>query len=169
MVEVEKSLLTYSLKKAQYKIKSDGKIIKENLHPKELIKIIEEISKETDPLLNVLWTNLLCSELTDENAHPFFINILQSFSPKEAIILSSLNSFNNIGKVDSNVIIFPYKITSWVKEDCGEITPWDLSCKLLCEFGLADTVTPAHHTSGNHNAILYRTEIGDEFIKAVNN
>ena len=169
MVEVEKSILTYSLQNAQEKINKNGKQIKNIAHPKELIKILEEISKETDPLLNVLWTNILCSELTNDNSHPFFVNILQSFSVKEAILLETLNSFHNIGEVNKNVLIFRYTIDSWMKENGGEINMWDFSCKLLCEFGLADTITPLNHINGRNTIILYRTDIGEEFLNAVNN
>jgi hypothetical protein len=36
-------------------------------------------------------------------------------------MLESLNSFANIGDINNNVFIFPYKIKSWVKENKGGV------------------------------------------------
>ena len=152
-----------------------NKAIEKNLNisrpvaPKTLIRIMEEVSKETDPLLNVLWTNLLCSELTSQSTHPLFINILSNMSPKEALLLESLNSFHEIGEIKSHVLVSPHSIASWVNKNEGIIKNWDLSCSLLCEFGLTKTVTPLMHKQKTGIVTLYRTDIGDEFLKAVTN
>lgn len=167
MVEIEKSLFIYSLQNAQKKIIQRGLKITKVSNPKALIKIMENASQETDELLNVLWTNLLYSQLTNQDSHPFFINVLSSLSKNEAVMLESLNSFDSIGETKTNVIIFPHRIKSWVKKNGGDVYEWNFSCNLLCEFGLAKTVTPFSHKPGNNVVILYRTEIGDSFLKAV--
>jgi hypothetical protein len=129
---------------------------------------MEEVSKETDPLLNVLWTNLLYSQLIDQRSHPYFINILSNLSAKEALLLESLNSFDDIGEISKKtILILPHKITSWVKKNGGIDSDWDFSCSLLCEFGLTKTVTPSKRKEGEATVILYRTDIGEEFLKAV--
>lgn len=169
MVEVEQSLCLYAMQNAQNKIIDKQLSIGHISNPKAIIKIMEEVSKETDPLLNVLWTNLLCSELTEQQSHPSFINTLSSLSVKEALMLESLNSFNNIGDIKITVIIFPYEIRSWVKENKGSLNDWDFSCSLLCELGLTKTTTPLVNKEGKGVVILYRTDIGEEFLKAVSN
>ena len=171
MVGVEKSLFIYSMQNAL------DKSAKKRLNvghvpiptPKTLIKIMEEVSKETDPLLNVLWTNLLSSQLLDQRSHPFFINILSNLSAKEALLLESLNSFDDIGEIAKSILILPHKITSWVNKNGGIERDWDFSCSLLCEFGLTKTVTPSIRKRGQGTVILYRTDIGEEFLKAVMN
>jgi hypothetical protein len=167
MVEVEKSLFIYSFQNAQKKIIAKGLNINKVSNPKAFVKIMENASQETDELLNVLWTNLLYSQLTDQDSHPFFINVLSSLSKNEAIMLESLNSFDSIGEIKTNVIFYPPRIKSWVKKNGGEIFKWNFSCNLLCEFGLAKTVAPFTHKPGNDTVILYRTEIGNSFLKAV--
>lgn len=167
MVEVEQSLCLYAIQNAQNKIIDKQLSINHISNPKAVIKIIEEVSKETDPLLSVLWTNLLCSELIEQQSHPSFVNTLSSLSVKEALMLESLNSFNNIGDINSSVVIFPYKIKSWVKENRGALHDWGFSCSLLCEFGLTKTVAPLERKQGEATVILYRTDIGEEFLKAV--
>jgi len=166
-VEIEKSLFIYALQQALEKIHSKGLSINQITNPKNLTKILDEVSQETDPLLNVLWINLLCSELTNQKAHPFFINTLSSLSAKEALLLESLNSFNDAGEKSVNVVTFPHSIKGFVKQNNGKVFEWDFSCKLLCEYGLAQTVTPGTYKRGQHIVILYRTSIGDEFLNAV--
>ena len=169
MVDIEKSILTYSIQNAQDRAVEKNLKIGHVATPKNLIKIIEEVSKETDPILNTLWTNLLCSELTNQETHPFFIDILSKLSVKEAQLLNSLNTFNNIGSIKSSTLILPHKITSWVKENNSNVNKWDFSCNLLYEFGLAKTVTPSMHTNGSGTVTLYRTDIGEDFLNAVKN
>ena len=169
MVEIEKSLFIYSLQKAYDKAAKKKLNVVHIPNPKNLIKIMEEVSKETDPLLNALWTNLLCSQLIDQRSHPFFINILSNLSAKEAVLLESLNSFNDIGEIAKNIRIDRQQITSWVNKNGGIEKNWDFSCSLLCEFGLTKTVTPSIRKQGQGKVILYRTVIGEEFLKAVTN
>ncbi len=169
MVEVEKSLLIYSMQNAHNKAIEKNLNISSSPTPKTLIKIMDEVSKETDPFLNILWTNLLYSELTDQSAHPLFVHILSSISTKEALLLESLNSFHDIGEIKSNVLIAPHKITSWVIKNEGIVENWNFSCSLLCKFGLAKTVTPLMYTPKKGTVTLYRTDIGDKFLKAVTN
>ena len=166
MVEVEKALLTYSVQNALKKAKSNRLLMKPEQRPKELITIMDALSKETDPLLNTLWTNLLCSELTNQNSHPFFISILQSLSRKDAEILSRLHDYDATGEKKSNILISRPYIQYWVTENGAKPEEWSFSCSFLCEMGLASTVTPEQ--SENHGAvILYRTDVGRSFLEAV--
>ena len=167
MVEVEKSLLTYSIQNAQNRAIEKNLKIGHVRSPKNLIKIMEEVSKETESILNTLWTNLLCSELTNGNSHPFFVDVLSRLSVKDAQILQSLNTFDNIGSIESNALILPHRITSWVLEDNSTIHKWDFSSSLLVELGLAKTVTPSTRVKGTGTVILYRTDIGEDFLNAV--
>ena len=167
MVEIEKSILVYSIQNAIDKLNKSGKRVEQISSPKSLIRIMDNVSQETDPLLNVLWTNLLCSQLSNQKSHPFFINTLSSLSAKEALLLESLNPFDKIGEVAKNIIIFQKDIEFWVKRNKEEKFIWDFSCNLLCEFGLAETITPATHIKSDSTVILFRTKIGEEFLNAV--
>ena len=169
MVDIEKSLFLYSMQNVHDKLAKKKLNVDHVPTPKILIKAMEEVSKETDPLLNVLWTNLLYSQLIDQRSHPYFINILSNLSATEALLLESLNSFDDIGEISKNILILPHKITSWVIKNEGIDRDWDFSCSLLCEFGLTKTVTPSKRKEGEGTVILYRTDIGDEFLKAVTN
>jgi ribosomal protein S16 len=166
MVEVEKALLTYSMQNALKKAKSDRLLMKSEQRPKELITIMDALSKETDPLLNTLWTNLLCSELTNQNSHPFFISVLQSLSRKDAEILSRLHDYDATGEKKSNILISQPNIQYWVTENGAKPEEWTFSCSFLYGMGLASTVTPKE--SENHGTvILYRTDVGRSFLEAV--
>lgn len=80
MVEAEKALATYSVEKALAKAKEkaekQGIALIPPSHPKSFIKSIEEASKETDPLLHEMWTNLLATQISEPNFHPHFVEIL---------------------------------------------------------------------------------------------
>jgi hypothetical protein len=118
MVDIEKSLLIYSIQRVHDKLDKNKIHFGHAPTPKTLIKTMEEVSKETDPLLNVLWTNLLYSQLVDQRSHPYFVNILSNLSAKEALLLESLNSFDDIGEISKpTVLILPHKITSWVNKN----------------------------------------------------
>jgi hypothetical protein len=171
MVDIERALFLYSWQNAINKRAKKNKLsIGHVPAPKTFIKTMEEVSKETDPLLNVLWTNLLYSQLIDQRSHPYFIDILSNLSATEALLLESLNSFDDIGEISKKtILILPHKITSWVNKNGGIDRDWNFSCSLLCEFGLTKTVTPSKRNSGESTVILYRTDIGEEFLKAVTN
>lgn len=169
MVEVERLLLSFSMENAKKKLENKGITVGKVTHPKTIVKIIEEVSKETDGLLNDLWTNLLCTELETGKSHPFFINVLSSISSAEAILLQSINSFSNIGGFKINVLISNQKINKFITENGGEENDWTISCNLLLEFGLTATVTPESHKPGGNTVIYYRTQLGDELLNAVTN
>ena len=116
MVYIERSLVTYSMQKVCDKLAKEKLTIGHVPSAKSLVKIMEEVSKEIDPLLNVLWTNLLYSQLIDQRSHPFFINILSNLSAKEALLLESLNSFNDIGEIAKNILILPIP---YLRESCN--------------------------------------------------
>lgn len=167
MVDVEKSLLTYAINNAQIKIENQGRKITIPASPKSFIRAMEETSKEVDPLLNILWTNLLASQLSDDKCHPFFVDILSTLSSKEALLLARLKPFEHIGNISNNVLIRPHKIRKWATENKGELNDWDLSCSILCEFGLTNYLAPETHKPGDGNVLLYLTYVGKEFLDVV--
>ncbi len=169
MVEVEQSLLSYSMENARKKMEAKGISECRVSHPKTIVRIMEEVSKETDSLLNELWTNLICTELETGKAHPFYVNILSSISQDEARLLQSLNSFSDIGGYKSNVLMPSRAIRRYSSRSGGEEYCWNLSCSLLLDLGLAEPVVPDTHENGGSTVILYLTKVGQEFIKSVSN
>lgn len=167
MVEIERSLLEYSLEKTKNKLERKGLKPNSSPSPRSIVRIIEELSKETDYLLNEMWTNLLCTEITSGKSHPFFINALSSLSKGEAILLQNLKSFDEVGEFKKNILMLPRSIRYYIIEDQGAQAEWNMPCALLLEYGLASTVVPKSHQSGDNTALLYRTELGDAFLKAV--
>jgi hypothetical protein len=167
MVEIEKSILSYSLNNASQKVKKSGKTLKAPSNPKSFIKAMDETSKETDPLLNIMWTNLLASQLSDDKCHPLFVQILSSFSPKEALLLDKLLPFENIGPYARSVLMRPYNLKSYITESGSEPKPWDVSCDIICESGLAHYVVPEPNTPGEGKVILWLTGMGKEFLDVV--
>jgi hypothetical protein len=167
MVEVQKSLVAYSLKNAIEKIEKSKKTLIVPVYPKSFIRAIDETSKEVDPLLNIMWTNLLASQLSDQKSHPLFVHILSNLSSKEALLLDNLMPFEKIGKYATNVLIRPYNLKKWVVQSGGDLHEWDVSCHIICELGLAHYVVPDPHTSGEGIAILWLTSMGKEFLDVV--
>ena len=138
MVEIERSILEYSLEKAKKKLERKGLKSISVSSPRSTVRIVEELSKETDFLLNEMWTNLLCSEITSGKSHPFFINVLSSLSKEEAILLQDLKSFNEIGEFKNNILMLPRSIRYYILEDGGAEREWNMPSALLLEYGCFD-------------------------------
>jgi hypothetical protein len=173
MVEVEKALATYSIEKAiakaEEKARTRGISLIAPSHPKSFIKSIEETSKETDPLLHEMWTNLLASQITEPSFHPHFVEILPHFSPPEARLLASLFPQEEIGQNGGGYLYFTYdSFKTWVfKSGDRDLKEWNYSCILLCEFKFADVLAPKDGDYDKDTTFLYRTKSGAAFLEAV--
>jgi len=172
MVAAEKAIATYTVEKAIHRAKAraklTGKEITPPAHPKSFIKTIEEASKETDPLMHEMWTNLLATQLVaDSKSHPHFVEILPHFSPAEAKLLISLLPRSEIGETSGGYLFFSYdSFKHWVRTNEGPLNPWTMSCVLLCEFHFADIISPKIDDKKGIT-ILYRTATGVAFLDAV--
>jgi hypothetical protein len=171
MVEAEKAIATYTMEKAVVRARLEtartGRLLHGPVHPKTFVKTIEEASKETDPLIHEMWTNLLASQLTDNTAHPHFVEVLGHFSPSEAKLLISLLPQSEIGENDGDYMGDPYDwFTYWIPKHGAEQNPWTISCAILCEFQFAKVVAPKGGKP-DRTALLYRTSLGTAFLKAV--
>lgn len=173
MVDAEKAVAVYTIERAIQKAEAKcvelGIQMKQPTNAKAFIRTIEEASKESDPLLHEMWTNLLASQFTDSGCHPHFIESLTHFSPNEAHLLIQLLPFDQIGENGGNYIWSHEDIfTHWLTNASGHSNPWSISCTLLCDFNFANVAAPK---SGQpeKTAILYRTHLGTKFLEAVSN
>jgi hypothetical protein len=171
MVEVEKALATYTIEKAIFRAKAKcerlGVKMHSPNHTKSFVKAIEEASKETDPLLHEMWSNLLASQLTNHDCHPHFVEVLPHFGPAEAKILVSLLPKSAVGENNGGYLLYESdSFTHWIPKNEGELNPWTLSCELLLEFRFADLLAPKQEELRNV-AILHRTGSGEAFLEAV--
>jgi hypothetical protein len=171
MVEAEKAIATYTLEKAVARAKVEaarsGKALHGPSHPKTFVKTVEEASKETDPLIHEMWTNLLASQLTDDVTHPHFVEVLSHFSSAEARLLISLLLRPEIGENDGEYLGVDYDwVTYWIPRHGAEQRPWTISCRILCEFNFAKIVGPKGGKPDG-TAILFRTVLGAAFLSAV--
>jgi hypothetical protein len=172
MVEVEKAIATYTLEKviarAKAKVALSGARLKP-VHSKSFVRALEEASKETDPLLHEMWTNLLTTQIVDGKSHPHFVETLTHFSPAEAKILISLNLESNVG--DNNGPYFyanPDSFKFWVKmAGDPKRQSWSDSCSLLCGFGFAYVLSLPEGNEERDVVILCRTTLGEAFLKTV--
>ena len=180
MVGMEKAVATYTLAEALQRAAkrhagSIGPITPGHL--KSFVTALEEASKETEPTLHEMWTNLLASQLVDPFPRPHFVNLLSQFGPAEAQLfeyLLSKSEANDRHGSPSEAIALTGGL-SWLRKNTDEkIHPWTASCTLLCNFGLAETkVLTAgkyqHLLAGGFQVplILYRTDLGDLFLAAV--
>ena len=175
MVDVEKALATYSVQNAvsnaKAKASKSGTSIIAPVHPKSFIKSVEEASKETDPLLHEMWENLLADQLTNEQFHPHFVEVLPHFSPAEAQLLVSLLPRNEIGENVSGYLHFADdSFKHWVRRSGDkELNEWSYSCILLYEFRFADVLSPIKedYRKEDQVTVLYRTVAGNSFLSAV--
>ncbi len=171
MVEVEKAIAIFTVEKAlcRAKVKAEraGGLLHAPAHSKSFVKAIEEASKETEPLLHEMWSNLLASQLAGEPCHPHFVEILPHFSPAEAKLLVSLLPKSDVGEHGGGYLQYdPDSFTHWVRKTDDELNPWCLSCKLLLEFRFADLLALKSNDRPKV-AILYRTRSGEDFLAAV--
>jgi hypothetical protein len=175
MVEVEKAIAAYTLERAITRAKAKATpagIELQPFHSKGFVRALEEASKETDPLLNEMWTNLLTTQIIDCKSHPHFVETLAHFSPAEAQIFISLCSQSEIGENDGAYLGTVYAPHSfWIKDnDDNEKKPWTYSCTLLCEFGFANAFVLTEKKRKELlaiTAILCRTPLGEAFLKTV--
>lgn len=171
MVNAEKAIATYTLEKAILKAKQKVPMIHPPLHHKSFVKALEESSKEMDPLLHELWTNLLASQLVEEQCHPHFVEILPHFSPAEAMLLETLNNRSDVGENVSAYVYFTYdSFRHWVRKTGDKkLEKWTYSCSLLCEFAFANILAPKEkmYDKAEEVTILYRTLSGSAFLNAV--
>lgn len=169
MVDAEKAIATYTIEQAVERARARGALSAPR-HPKTFVRAIEEASKETDPLLHEMWVNLLASQVSDIDAgHPHFVELLSHFSPAEARLLVSLKPETEIRDHGGGYISVNYEAFSSFSREGGlnlVIEPWTLSCTLLCQMHLADTMAPKTDLIKN-NTILFRTKLGTAFLTAV--
>ena len=173
MVEAEKAVAVYTIERALQKAKQRcaeaGVEITQPQNTKVFVRTIEEASKEADPLLHEMWTNLLAAQFTDIGCHPHFIESLTHFSPNEARLLMQLRPMGLIGENGGNYIWSHEDIfANWVSHADGQVNPWSISCTLLCDFNFANVAAPKNGRP-EKTAILYRTYLGSKFLEAVNN
>ena len=175
LVEVEKKVAVYSLQNALHKakVKSEelGVPLITPVHAKSFVKSIEEASKEIDPLLHELWENLLADQFVNSQFHPHFVEVLPHFSPREAKLLSSLNSKENMGDHLWWDFWQPEdSFKHWVfKSTDRELKEWDYSCTLLKEFRFVD-IFPHQKDAfklEDKVVLLFRTEAGSNFLNTV--
>lgn len=174
MVEVEKAIAIYTveqaIQRAQSRRANEGKGLSPIAHPKGFVKTIEEASKETDPLLHEMWTNLLATQLVEGSCHPHFVEVLPHFSPAEAQILASLLPKDSVGEHNGGYLLFfPDSFKHWIRQSGGDLNPWSLSCELLLEFRFADLLSPkkVEQADAKNVTILYKTRLGEAFLTAV--
>lgn len=172
MVDVEKALAVYTLDEAVQRATSKASSESLNLQPphhtKSFVKSLEEASKETDPLLHEMWTNLLASQLVEDAAHPHFVEMLSHFSPLEARLLLSLYPFSETGGTNDTFFSSDFSwITHWIRKDGDERHPWTFSCVLLLEFGFANIIPPPDKYQNLNTVLLHRTTSGSAFLKVV--
>jgi hypothetical protein len=171
MVDVEKARGSYAveeaIRRAREKSQITGQIMRSPASPKTFVKAIEEASKESDPLLYEMWSNLLASQLVEETCHPHFVEILSHFSPAEARLLISLLPLDKIGENNGGYIaVSQGAFTHWMAQSGGDLNPWSISCVLLLDFKFADLVAPKG-SKPERTAILYRTALGSAFLSTV--
>lgn len=175
MVNAEKVIAIYTIEEAIQRAKEKAEKLHCSVcppaHPKSFIKAIEEASKETDPVLHVMWANLLASQMIEQQSHPHFVEILPHFSPAEAHLLISLFNEDEVGKNAGGYLCFSYdKFLHWIRK-AGDtnLEKWTYSCVLLCEFGFANVLPPKNETypKEKHVTILFRTISGNDFLASV--
>jgi hypothetical protein len=171
MTQREKALAEYSLRRALEKAETKSKALHDArgpVHFKSIIRALEEVSKETDPVLHEMWTNLLASEFTNGSAHPHFIQILTHFSSAEAHLLVTLRDIKSAGyKGDRGILVGKFRGAKWVRNsDDTESFDWNLACSLLVEFGVADVLAAKTKEKGGP-CLLFRTSLGTDFLKVV--
>lgn len=170
MVDAEKALAIYTIgeakQRAAIKAKADGLVLQSPQHTKSFVKSLEEASKETDPLLHEMWTNLLASQLVNGASYPHFVEVLPHFSRPDAELLLSLFPESEIGEHGGGYLCSGFNwITQWARRPGGEILPWTISCVLLTEFNFADVASSKD--VGKSIPVMYRTQTGTAFLSAV--
>jgi len=168
MVEAEKAIATYTVEKAIMRVheRFPRGQLRPPEHPKTFVKAIEEASKETDPILHEMWTNLLASQLSDNACHPHFVEVLPHFSSSEAKTLISLLPMAEVGEHEYYVSISPDAFKHWIPKNIDQdLRPWTISCDLLLEFRFGHVVGPK--PARREVAIMYRTPLGCAFLQAV--
>ncbi|MEK8050899.1 Abi-alpha family protein [Ideonella sp. DXS22W] len=171
MVEAEKAIATFTVEKAvnraMVRLHREGRQLLPPPATKPLVRSIEEASRETDPLLHEMWANLIASQLTSEDAHPHFVELLSHFSSSEARILLDVHPLEDVGENNGGYISMgDFDFEAWVPKSGAEPRPWTISCALLYDLRLVAGLVP----SGSEEArttILYRTRLGTAFLKAV--
>jgi hypothetical protein len=171
MVDAEKAIATYTvakaIAKARKRLEAEGSPLFAPPSSKSFVRSIEEASKETDPLLHEMWTNLIAGQLTSGACHPHFVERLSHFSPAEARLLTEVLPYaevreSGVGYISIGELGFDY----WVPLAEGEPQPWSLSCNILIDFAFIDGLIPQVDTVPKA-IILYRTKLGSAFLAAV--
>ena len=175
MVDAEKAVATYTIQnaisKAEKHAEKHGTKLISPVHEKSFIKTLGEASQETEPTLHLMWENLLADQLNNINFHPHFVEILPHFSPKEAHLLMSLLSKEEIGDNEGGYMSYSDdSFEHWVRQSGDtELNKWDYSCILLHEFKFADIIAPIQKQYNPEDKVtmLYRTKAGNTFLSAV--
>ena len=163
-INMEKALGIYAIQNAVAKAKNNQLTIELN-NPKSFISIVDEASREIDPLLHKLWTNLLTSEITNKN-HPSFIRILQKINKEDAMILQQLTPHEEVKNSTRGFLGKP-QFDFWVIDESEHnINPYNLSCDILYSEGLIDFKCTVEEYDDNR-VVMTRTKLGTIFLNAV--
>ena len=170
LVAVEKALASFAIEKAvdraKRRARRAGVAVHPPVHPKTFVSAIEQVAKETNPDLHEMWVNLIAGDISDNQAHPYFVQILSHFSPDEARILRSLRSIDELGGLRDHYLGATYDgFETWVPEYDAVAQPWTLACVMLCNFQLSQVAPPKEGRP--KQALLYRTDTGSAFLQAV--
>ena len=137
-------------------------------HIKTFMRSFDEASHEADPTLREMWINLLASQLSGDDCHPYFAEVLANFGPDEARVLMLLKPLDQTrgGGPGGGGIGTPPVGGGWTEMIDGTAYEWTLSCTLLVNWGLALVGNRA--AGGPHGCVLlYRCELGSSLLAAV--
>ena len=171
MVEAEKALATYAIKNAVARAEARSKASGSQLHAPESTKTfartVEEVSKETDPVLHEMWTNLLASQLIETTSHPHFVELLSHFGPAEARTLQDVLPYGQVGANGGGLIpIGEASWAHWIRMAGEPPRAWTISCSILYDFGLVAPLVPSGQPD-QKTVMLYRTRLGAAFMRSV--
>lgn len=171
MVETERAVAAYTVEEAIGRARASaqrkGLEFSAPKHVKMFVRTLEEASKEIDPLIHEMWTNLLASQLTSEACHPHFVELLSHFSPAEAKLLMYLLPREQLADHGGYISFSVERMRYWARSEDEPLHPWSLSCTLLYGWGFADVVTFNKTLSDPRDTILCRTESGGMFLAVV--
>ncbi len=181
MVEAEKALGAFALEQAIARAREEAAREGLSIVPpkgiKTFVKSIEEASRESDPLLHEMWTNLIASQILEdsEQGHPYYVATLSNLGRQEALLFLELLAFEELGTHGGGYLGGGYDgFKLWMRNGTSPALPWTVSCTLLVELGLAKMVAPPtidktapENPLARYTTILHRTRLGVAFFRAI--